>query len=393
MSHFAVTIKRILAIDPHPNADAIEFAVIDGYRSIVKKGQFAAGDLVAYLPEAALLPEWVLKAISLWDEEKACGKLSGKAGNRVKAIKLRGELSQGICYACEQRTFPDPDGLGSGEHLEWVLPLIKTEVGIPGCIIYEGFDATQLMGITKYEPPIPVALSGEVFNAGQHLTVAFDVENWKSYPGIIQDGEEVIFTEKLHGTFTGISVLPLTDAHPDAFGKNKNILVFSKGLGAQGLVFKNNDKNANNVYVRTVRALLDAIDAKEWYPSSEPDILMGETFGPGIQDLAYGKDLELRLFARAIGYRGEQRYQDFDSVSAVADHLGVSAVPVLYRGPFSLDVMLEHTDGETTMDAEHIREGIVMTPVFERRDPSIGRVCLKSVSADYLTRKGGTEHN
>jgi len=391
VSHFAVTIKKILAIEPHPNADAIEFAVIDGYRSIVKKGQFKAGDLVAYLPEASLLPEWVLKTMGLLDERR-CGKLSGKAGNRVKAIKLRGELSQGICYACEQRISPDLDELGD-EYYEWVLPLDKTEVGIPGAIVYEGFDATQLMGITKYEPPIPIALSGEVFNAGQHLTVAFDVENWKSYPGIIQDGEEVIFTEKLHGTFTGIAVLPLKDAHPEAFGKNNNILIFSKGLGAQGLVFKDNEKNANNVYVRATKVLVDAIDAKEWYPANEPDILMGEIFGPGIQDLAYGKDLGLRLFARAIGYRGEQRYQDFDSIHAVAEHLGVSTVPVLYRGPFSKDVMMAHTDGETTMDAEHIREGIVITPVFERRDSSIGRVCLKSVSADYLTRKGGTEHN
>ncbi len=45
------------------------------------------------------------------------------------------------------------------------------------------------------------------------------------------------------------------------------------------------------------------------------------------------------------------------------------------------------------MDANHIREGIVMVPAVERRDARIGRVCLKSVSADYLTRKGGTEFN
>ena len=378
MSHFAVTIKKILAIEPHPNADAIEFAVIDGYRSIIKKGQFKAGDLVAYLPEASLLPELVLKTTVLWDEEKACGKLSGKAGNRVKAIKLRGELSQGICYPVIM------DSATTGQISLNELAFFN---------VYEGMDVAELMGVTKYEPPVPVALSGEVFNAGQHLTVAFDVENWKSYPDVIQDGEEVIFTEKLHGTFSGISVLPLKDAHPDAFGKNKNILIFSKGLGAQGLVFKNNEKNANNVYVRATKALIDAIDTKEWYPANEPDILMGETFGPGIQDLTYGKDIGLRLFARVIGYRGEQRYQDFDSIHTVAKYLGASTVPVLYRGPFSKDVMFEHTDGETVMDANHIREGIVMTPVFERRDPSIGRVCLKSVSADYLTRKGGTEHN
>jgi RNA ligase (TIGR02306 family) len=57
MSNFSVPVKRILSIEPHPNADAIEFAVIDGYRSIVKKGAFNVGDLVAYIPEGSLLQE------------------------------------------------------------------------------------------------------------------------------------------------------------------------------------------------------------------------------------------------------------------------------------------------------------------------------------------------
>ena len=68
-------------------------------------------------------------------------------------------------------------------------------------------------------------------------------------------------------------------------------------------------------------------------------------------------------------------------------------VPVLYRGPFSVAAMRKHTDGRTMMGADHIREGIVMVPARERTDPRIGRVCLKSVSADYLTRKNGTEYN
>jgi len=45
------------------------------------------------------------------------------------------------------------------------------------------------------------------------------------------------------------------------------------------------------------------------------------------------------------------------------------------------------------MGANHIREGIVMVPAVERIDRSIGRVCLKSVSAEYLVRKNGTEYN
>lgn len=98
MSSFQVPVKRIRAIEAHPNADAIEFAVVDGYRSIVRKGDFASGELVAYIPEASIVPEAVIRRLGLWDAEKGKGKLSGKAGNRVSAIKLRGQISQGLCY-------------------------------------------------------------------------------------------------------------------------------------------------------------------------------------------------------------------------------------------------------------------------------------------------------
>lgn len=384
MSKFAVTIKRIRAIEPHLNADALEFAVVDGYRSIVKKGEFCQGDLVAYIPEASLLPEWLLKWLGFWDAEKGVGRLNGKEGNRVKAIKLRGALSQGICYPVIQ------DSAETGQVITGAEP---------GCFAHvcEGDDVAGMLGITKYEPPIPVALSGEVFNAGPELTLSFDVENWKSYPDILQEGEDVVFTEKLHGTCTVVAILPYKDAHPEAFGEKKNILIFSKGLGAKGLVFKNNPRNHDNLYVRSTRKLVARIDEMQRDNEegvTEPNFILGETFGPGVQDLAYGKEVGFRVFAAAYGYRGDQQYQNWSFVEGTLKaELGFETVPVLYRGPFSEAVMQEHTDGATTMSAGHIREGIVMVPPVERYDPVLGRVCLKSVSADYLTRKGGTEYN
>lgn len=77
MSSFQVPVKRIRAIEAHPNADAIEFAVVDGYRSIVRKGDFASGELVAYIPESSIVPEAVIRRLGLWDAEKGKGKLSG----------------------------------------------------------------------------------------------------------------------------------------------------------------------------------------------------------------------------------------------------------------------------------------------------------------------------
>lgn len=384
MSTFTVSIKRVRSIEPHPNADAIEFVVIDGYRSIVKKGNLRSGDLVAYIPEGSVLPEWLLKSLGFWDAEKCNGTLSGKDGNRVKAIRLRGELSQGVCY---------PVVMDTGKTGQIVTG------DDPGCFAFvrEGDNVADMLGITKYSPPIPVAMSGEVFNAGERLTLAFDVENWKSYPDLLNDGEDVVFTEKLHGTATVVAILPYGDAHPEAFGEKKNILVFSKGLGAKGLVFKNNERNRDNLYVRATRDLIARIDEVQ---RENPDgvivpfFILGETIGPGVQDLAYGKDVQFRVFAAASGYRGMQQFQNWDFVTgSLKAEFGFETVPVLYRGPYSVAAMREHTDGNTALGAGHIREGIVMVPTVERSTMSIGRVALKSVSDDYLTRKGGTEYN
>ena len=56
MSTFTVPVVRISAIEPIVDADAIELAVIGDYRSVIRKGQYQRDDLVAYIPEQAILP-------------------------------------------------------------------------------------------------------------------------------------------------------------------------------------------------------------------------------------------------------------------------------------------------------------------------------------------------
>ena len=54
-----------LKIEEHPNADALELAVVGDYRSIVRKGQFKTGDLGVYIPEAAVCPDWLIRELGL----------------------------------------------------------------------------------------------------------------------------------------------------------------------------------------------------------------------------------------------------------------------------------------------------------------------------------------
>lgn len=64
--------------------------------------------------------------------------------------------------------------------------------------IYEGVDLQEYLGITKYEPPIPVHLAGEVKNL-MGKTLKYDIENIQKYPNVLEQGELVVMTEKLHG--------------------------------------------------------------------------------------------------------------------------------------------------------------------------------------------------
>jgi RNA ligase (TIGR02306 family) len=336
-----VKVRRVV-VSPHTNADLLELGQVDDYRVVIAKGAFHTGDLAVYIPEQSVVPAWLITALGL------DGKLAGAEHNRVKAIRLRGELSQGLLYR------PDP----WPEH--WV----------------EGVDVAGELGIEKWEPPIAPEMAGEVERApdGGFFRTYTDIENIKGFPDVLQDGEEVIMTEKLHGTCLVASLI------------DGQFVVSSKGISAKGLVLR---ESATNLYWRAARQeqLFEKLERYLAATGLREVTLFGEVLG--VQDLKYGY-----VFGK-IGFRAFDLYTlagfaDYDDFVAFCETYGIPRVPELYRGPFDKATMLAHTTGRSTI-AEHMREGIVIRPVHEREVMDLGRVVLKSVSGDYLTRKGGTE--
>lgn len=363
MSTFSVHVVRVV-IEPHGNADALEVARVGDYCSVVRKGQFRTGDLVAYIPEQAIVPEPLL------DELGLKGKLSGKDANRVKAIKLRGVLSQGLVYPARAT---------------WS----------------EGQDVAAELGVAKWEPPVPSHMNGQVYGAGPDRCVKYDIENVKAFPDVLQDGEPVVFTEKIHGTWCQLGLVP--DA---AAGPHGPLVVSSKGLAAKGLAFvPDAPENATNLYLRVARHL--EIEPRirrvfaEPLAAGRPALILGEVFGAGVQDLSYGartehdRSLGFRVFDIYLGWFGQGAYLSDAELEAACAALSLPRVPVLYRGPFTRAAMLEFTDGKETVSGQalHVREGVVVRPQVERHHPELGRVQLKSVSEKYLLRSGGTEYN
>ncbi len=251
---------------------------------MIGKGQYRAGDLAAYLPEGSILPDTLIARLDL------VGKLAGGAKNRIRAVKLRGCLSQGI--------------------------LVDVPPGL--C---EGDDASNALGVVKYEPAVPSAMGGTLRPAPR-----------KTVP--------------------------------------------------------------TNLYTQTILAA--DIPAKIKAIALGQDIhVLGEIFGLGVQDLAYNTAVpQFRAFEVYVGPAGAGRYMDRGELADFLRRAGIPRVPVLYRGMFTREVLAKHTDGLTIIgDSGHIREGVVITPMQERTTHQGQRVCLKSVSAAYLLRKGEiTEH-
>lgn len=394
MSTFEVKVQPIFT-KPHSNADKLELGNIgspEGWQVVIAKDRFVSGDMCAYIGENAVVPEDILKYYGYWNTEKDKGLLAGSKGDRVKAVRLRDEFSLGIVLPvieCKEGWYKFPH---------------TSEDQLTGYFKLDD-DVSEILGVTKYEPPIPVCMAGEVYNAGTHIGVNYDIENIKKFTSIFVEGEEVQVTEKIHGTFCQIALLPGTqnNYHEDHFviprtisglGVAAYIAISSKGLGGQGLFLKNNEKNSTNIYVRTAKTLFERLTR---YDVQEPITVCGEVFGHNVQDLHYGckvGETSFRVFDVYVGRRGQGRWLTDVELDEFCTKHELQRVPVVYKGPFSLSKINELAQNAfSTFDANQILEGVVIKPLIERHDSVLGRVVLKSINEKYLTRKGGTEYN
>lgn len=357
MAKFDVLVRRLDAVETHPNADRLDLAVVGGYRAVIGRNQFRAGDLIAYLPEASVLPTGFIEELGL------VGKLAGPNCDRIHAVKLRGALSQGVVIAAR-----------------------------PGW--QEGQSVMAELGVEKYEPEIPPDLLGVVYALEREEGMSFDVENIKMYPDLFEPGEPVVFTEKVHGVLLAVGACPAANARYDSGHYQGQAWVSSKGLLSQRMAFDHRSDDVN-VYLRAgaIYGLYKPVIALA-ERTGEIVFVLGEMFGQGIQDLGYGCTTQnpgFRVFAVRVG----DRFLDDAELDQVLMEMVLMRAPVLYRGPFSSAVLSEYTDGRESVsgEARHLREGVVVVPQREREDPRIGRVAAKSVSGAYLLRKGGTEYS
>lgn len=325
MSSTVVLVKKIDRIQPHPNADRLDLAIVGGWQCVVPKGKYAGGQLVTYIPPDSVLPDALA-------EQYGVAKYLSKG--RVRATKLRGEPSFGLVV--------DPVG-------------------------DEGDNVANQLGITKYQPPMKFH-AGETEPQHPMFTEYTDLENLRHYPEVLEYGEEVAVTEKIHGTNCRIGYVR------DDEGAWKQV------AGSRTMQRTHTE---GSIYwhpwgVESVQAMLSDLRERAHVNA----ILFGEVYGK-VQGMRYG--LPNAIAFRAFDAMIDGKYLNYhDFVSICLKH-GVETAPRLFVGAYELATIAQLSKGPSTIPgADHIREGVVVRPTKERTNPKTGRVILKYVSDDYL---------
>lgn len=334
------SIKTIKNVQPISDANAIELATIDGWQSVIRKDQFRVGDRVIFIEPDALLPntpEFEFMRLKKF---------------RVKTCRLRGALSQGICMDPSIL----PEGLGPYE---------------------EDFDVSEILGIKKYEPPIPIHLRGRVRCPIYRLAVPkTDETRVQNIPDVLErhTGKQFYMTEKLDGTSCSVFLDPETGLH--VCSRNVDLAPDHEHK-YNGTAYWDycTDHNIEEI-LKTLGGTIS---------------LQGELFGEGIQKNKYQlKGLHYRVynFWDMTNHCYLERQVMLDTVEAFG--LGKDfLVPDLGMLTLnhSVNDLLRMANGTSKL-ADVPREGIVFRSIPEAFDLKIGRLSFKAVSPDFLLHFG-----
>lgn len=307
------SIEKILSVVPHWNAERLDIVKILGYQCVTAKGLYKEGDLVVYIQPDSILP----------DEEWTADYRKYSPG-RIKAVKLRGEFSEGIIVTFAQ------------------LP----EGRLDTTVIEEGTDVAEALGIEHYEPPAPDDLS-----AKGRLPLGIpktDENRFENMTSILPYGYPVDITLKIDGQ----SWSAYYDVDTKAFG-----------ILGRTLEFKTYCSNKYTDHINRYDIQNKLIEFCERNQVSL--CIRGESYGEGIQSNAnnpHSKEKAgLAIFSvylikeRKYARPGDQYY-----FPEVCKELGLPTVPILERDVILTPELVEkYSTGIDKLDGKPF-EGVVI---------------------------------
>lgn len=322
-----VSVQKISEIKPIPNAESIEVAKVLGWSVVVQKGEFEVGDNVVYAEIDSVFPE------------KEEFEFLRPRQFRIRTIKLRKQVSQGICFPLS------------------ILP--------PGEYV-EGQDVTDLVGVYKYEPKIPECLDGIMKGAYPsffHKTGEARVQVLQEFL-TMNKGKRCTYTEKLDGTSTTFYI------NEGDFG------VCSKALDIL--------ESENNVLWKMAKKY----NIEEKMRDLNINIaLQGETIGSGIRKNKYKLPQDVQEFYLFNVFDIDtHQYLSTKDVKYVANLLGLPIVPILeedYILTDDIDELVELSKGYSKINNSVKREGVVYVINHETGED---RESCKAINPDFLLK-------
>jgi RNA ligase (TIGR02306 family) len=309
-------IKEILPIE---GADAIELAVVNGWRVVVGKDVgHKAGDHVIYCEIDSFLP--VREEFEFLRKSSYKKMADGTEGFRLRTIKLRGQVSQGL-----------------------IIPI--SIFGDFSWTAYEGLNVTHKLGITKWDPPMPAELSGIAkghFPSFLRKTDEERIQNLtKEYTDWVDNDLDFYITEKLDGSSATF------------FLNNNEFGVCSRNLELL--------ETEGNTFWKVARDL----NLEEKLKTYNKNLcIQGELIGEGIQGNPYKiKGQTVRFYN--IFDIDTQEYYGLPMFLATMEHaLKLETVPILTnlttKLPKTVDEILTFADSKSVLNPAFDREGIVV---------------------------------
>ena len=354
------SIRMISELLPIDGADAIEVAVVDGWKVVTKKGEYKAGDLCVYCEVDSFLPirdEFEFLRKSSYKKMK-----DGSEGFRLRTIKLRGQVSQGLLLPLSILEGDGEMKIGVSEQ-PWGKQLQLGPYD-DALVIEVGVDVTERLGITKYEPPIPAELAGKVkgsFPSFLRKTDEERVQNLtKEYEG--WKGKEFYITEKLDGSSATFYY------NNGVFGVcSRNLELADPGEFVPGTIMCEDGierPKKENSFWKVAKEL----KLEEKLRTLGKNIsIQGELIGEGIQGNPYKiKGQTVRFFN--VFDIDTQTYYGLPMFLATMQHsLQLETVPLLTNLtttlPDTVGELIEMADGKSALNPNFDREGLVIRSI------------------------------
>lgn len=361
MERKLASIRRIDEIRPIEGADLIEIAVVGGWHVIVKKGEYKPNDLAVYFEIDSWIPTELAAFLSNGKEPR---EYNGVKGERLRSKKMRGVVSQGLLLKIVNDDgwyyiFSSP----SDDHENYFVDLGEEAI--------EGQDVTELLGIQKWEKPLPAQLSGVAKgNFPTHISPKTDAERIQNLTNRIQGWKDrdlkFEVTEKLDGTSFTYARFKYGDDHYESHVCSRNLSL---------------EETEENLYWQIARKY-DIINKVETLGLNIS--IQGEIIGQNVQSGQFKIPPELRVFN--IYDIENHRYMEPTKRKKIVAQLGLVNAPVLYeelaiRDFENVEALIAFAEGKSVINGTE-REGLVFKCTTDHT------IMFKTISNKWLLKNG-----